>query len=146
MNKESGFTFVEMLLTFSVLLVIVSFMSPFLRVMYQQTSPEFNQLEWQVFVQQVKMEIREAKYLTITNQNRTLSFINPKGQKISYEVYQDKIRRRVNGTGNEVILQKITSIFYSPRINGCKISITTVDGTSLDVVVTSFITLEVEEL
>ncbi|MFS0861536.1 competence type IV pilus minor pilin ComGF [Fredinandcohnia sp. 179-A 10B2 NHS] len=146
MNKESGFTFVEMLLTFSVLLVIVSFMSPFLRVIYHQTSSEFNQLEWQVFVQQVKMEIREAKNLSITNQNHTLSFINPRGQKISYEVYQDKIRRRVNGTGNEVILQKITSIIYTPKSNGCMISITTVDGTSLDVVVSSFMTLEVEVL
>ncbi|MFT4412612.1 competence type IV pilus minor pilin ComGF [Fredinandcohnia humi] len=147
MSNERGFTLVEMLVTFSVLLVILSLISPFLRVVYQNTSTkEFNKLEWEIFIQQAKMEIREATQVTISNQNQTVSFNNPEGDIVSYEIFYDKIRRRVNGAGNEILLQKISALSFLAINNGWILSITTVDGDNYRAMITGFVPVEVTEI
>lgn len=124
-RNEKGFTLLEMLLTFSIFLLIVSFIPMMINVVFidSKTEKSFNELEWEVFIQQAKIEIREATEITATND--TLFFNMSNGDIISYEKYQDVIRRRVNNRGHEVLLQNIVKVEYTPVSNG--ILIETVD-------------------
>lgn len=143
MNKsERGFTFIEMLITFSILLVILSFITPFLSVVFRENSEQFNKLEWQILVQQMKMEIREARDITISN-NNSVSFYNIAGDSVSFEKYNNQIRRRVNRKGHEVLLQQITDVKFEPKPNGFLISVLTVDGKAYQAIITAFTPVEV---
>lgn len=142
-SNEKGFTFVEMLVTFSILLVILSFISPFLGVVYRDNGEQFNKLEWQILIQQMKMEIREASEISVSK-NSSVSFKNAAGDVVSFEKYTDKVRRRVNLKGHELLLQHITDVTFEPRMNGFLISVVTVDGKTYQALITSLTTVEVK--
>lgn len=144
-RNEKGFTFVEMLVTFSILIVILSFITPFLGVVFRDNSDQFNKLEWQILIQQMKMEIREAKDITISN-NGSVFYTNETGDSISFEKYNDKIRRRVNLKGHEVLLQQISDVRFEPRPNGFLISVLTVDGKTYQAIISAYTTVEVREV
>ena len=143
-GNEKGFTLVEMLVTFSILLVILSFISPFFGVVFRENNEQFNKLEWQILIQQMKMEVREASKITVSK-NNSVSFINASGESVSFEKYNDKIRRRVNGKGHEVLLQQITGVIFESKRNGFFISVVTVDGKTHQAIISAFITVEVKE-
>ncbi|MEH7384951.1 competence type IV pilus minor pilin ComGF [Bacillus sp. JJ1521] len=143
MSNEKGFTFVEMLVTFSILLVILSFIAPFLGVVYRDNGEQFNKLEWQILIQQMKMEIREASEISVSK-NSSVSFSIAAGDVVSFEKYQDKVRRRVNSKGHELLLQHITDVTFEPRTNGFLISVVTVDGKVYQAQISSLTTVEVK--
>lgn len=141
-SNEKGFTFVEMLVTFSILLVILSFITPFLGIVFRDNGEQFNKLEWQILIQQMKMEIREASEISVNA--GSVSFYNAAGDVVSFEKYTDKIRRRVNAKGHELLLQHITDVTFEPKINGFMISVVTVDGNTYQALISSLTTVEVE--
>ncbi|THE15510.1 prepilin-type N-terminal cleavage/methylation domain-containing protein [Bacillus timonensis] len=141
-SNQKGFTFVEMLVTFSILLVILGFIAPFLSVVYRDNGEQFNKLEWQILLQQMKMEIREAREITVSG-GESVSFINVVGDVVSFEKYQDKIRRRVNSKGHELLLQHITDVTFEPRTNGFLITVVTVDGKTYQALISSLTSVEV---
>ncbi|MGI8380841.1 competence type IV pilus minor pilin ComGF [Priestia megaterium] len=115
MKREKGFTLVEMLVSFTLFLIIVSF-SPIIIPLAKQTyNPDFsmNEMEWEIFVNQLAMEYREAKEVGINATTLTLKMEN--NQIITYERYEDKIRRRVDESGHEVVLQHIKNIMYEQQ-------------------------------
>lgn len=144
-RNERGFTLVEMLVTFSMLLVILSFITPFLSVLFRSNDEQFNELEWQIFIQQMKMEIREAKEITVST-NQSVSFVNAAGDVVSFEKYTDKMRRRVNRKGHEVLLQNISSVTFELKTNGYLISVLTVDGENYQAIVSAFTKVEGKEV
>ncbi|WP_449536960.1 competence type IV pilus minor pilin ComGF [Ferdinandcohnia sp. Marseille-Q9671] len=144
-RNERGFTLVEMLVTFSMMLVILSFISPFLSVLFRSNDEQFNQLEWQIFIQQMKMEIREAKEITVST-NHSVSFVNAAGDIVSFEKYTDKMRRRVNRKGHEVLLQNISSVTFELKTNGYLISVLTVDGDNYQAIVSALLRVEGKEV
>ncbi|MDR4888920.1 competence type IV pilus minor pilin ComGF [Fredinandcohnia sp. QZ13] len=141
-NNEKGFTLVEMLVTFSILLVILAFIAPFLSVIYRDSGEQFNKLEWQILLQQMKMEIREAREITVSSSG-SVSFYNVAGDVVSFEKYTDKIRRRVNSKGHELLLQHITDVTFEPRTNGFMIKVLTVDGKTYQALISSLTAVEV---
>ncbi|MFS0822720.1 competence type IV pilus minor pilin ComGF [Bacillus sp. 1P02SD] len=141
-SNEKGFTFVEMLVTFSILLVILGFIAPFLSVIYRDNGEQFNKLEWQILIQQMKMEIREARDITVSS-GESLSFYNAAGDVVRFEKYTDKIRRRVNSKGHELLLQHITAVTFEPKINGFLITVVTVDGKTYQALISSLTSVEV---
>ncbi len=143
-SNDKGFTLVEMLVTFSILLVILSLISPFLSVVFRDNNDQFNKLEWQILIQQMKMEVREASEITVSK-NNSVFFKNPSGELVSFEKYNDKIRRRVNGKGHEVLLQQITDVTFESKTDGFLISVVTVDGNTYQAVISAFTTVEVKE-
>ena len=72
-----------------------------------------NEMEWEIFVNQLAMEYREAKEVGINATTLTLKMEN--NQIITYERYEDKIRRRVDESGHEVVLQHIKNIMYEQQ-------------------------------
>ncbi|MBZ5478006.1 competence type IV pilus minor pilin ComGF [Priestia megaterium] len=115
MKREKGFTLVEMLVSFTLFLIIVSFFPIIIPLAKQTYNPDFsmNEMEWGIFVNQLAMEYREAKEVGINATTLTLKMEN--NQIITYERYEDKIRRRVDESGHEVVLQHIKNIMYEQQ-------------------------------
>ncbi|ADE71499.1 competence type IV pilus minor pilin ComGF [Priestia sp. YIM B13446] len=115
MKREKGFTLVEMLVSFTLFLIIVSFFPIIIPLAKQTYNPDFsmNEMEWEIFVNQLAMEYREAKEVGIHATTLTLKMEN--NQIITYERYEDKIRRRVDESGHEVVLQHIKNIMYEQQ-------------------------------
>lgn len=115
MKREKGFTLVEMLVSFTLFLIIVSFFPIIIPLAKQTYNPDFNmnEMEWEIFVNQLAMEYREAKEVGINATTLTLKMEN--NQIITYERYEDKIRRRVDESGHEVVLQHIKNIMYEQQ-------------------------------
>ncbi|MFP7733117.1 competence type IV pilus minor pilin ComGF [Priestia aryabhattai] len=115
MKSEKGFTLVEMLVSFTLFLIIVSFLPIIIPLAKQTYNPDFsmNEMEWEIFINQLAMEYREAKEVKIHASTLTLKMEN--NQIITYERYEDKVRRRVDESGHEVVLQHIKSIMYEQQ-------------------------------
>ena len=121
MKNEKGFTLVEMLLSFSMMLLILTFLVMMLQLLFNENERDFNQLEWEVFIQQAKYEAQGSN--TISLRNNIVTFARYNGEMVSYEPYQQVIRRRVNGTGHEVLLQNVKSVKYEATSNGIIIEV-----------------------
>jgi competence protein ComGF len=117
MRKEGGFTLLEMLITFSLFLMIMSFLPVMIKMTKEQqvAAVSLSKLEWDIFLQQLTFEVREGYDVECNNQQ--LTFTNYGQQKVTYERYGQMIRRRVAGAGHEVLLQNISSVQFI-RVNG----------------------------
>jgi competence protein ComGF len=144
MRNNRGFTLVEMLVTLSGFLLIVSLLPLLLNIDWMKVnqSERFQRLEWQLFIQQVTSEIREAKEIEVNNQ--TLYLYKFTGEKVSFEKYGYLIRRRVNGQGHEILLQYISDVQYQLEVNGIRIKVMTERGKDYETFITTFFPLKVK--
>ncbi|MBE4907948.1 prepilin-type N-terminal cleavage/methylation domain-containing protein [Bacillus luteolus] len=116
MNNERGFTFLEMLVSLSILMLILTFVVGLLAIIKEPKSGGINKLEWEVFIQQAKQEIYQSTH--VTKNITTLRFSKNNGETVTYETYGTSIRRRVNGAGHEILLQNVNGVKYEMLING----------------------------
>lgn len=123
MKKEAGYTLLEMLISFSLFLMMMSFVPIIIKMTkeHQETSVSLSTLEWDLFVQQLTLEIRAGHQVECSNQK--LTFVNDYNQMVTYEKYGNMIRRRVNGTGHEVVLQNVSSAQFIKVPQGVLIQI-----------------------
>ncbi len=78
-------------------------------------------LEWEVFVSQIKKEIRMSSKITVTNQTIMLE---RDGQIIIYERYGSNLRKRVDNKGHEILLQQVDVFQFEKLLNGVRIRLT----------------------
>ncbi|MBD8071333.1 competence type IV pilus minor pilin ComGF [Bacillus sp. PS06] len=125
-TNEDGFTLLEMLIALSCALIVLLLISPALRIMEETKEVELNQLEWEVFYQQTKLEVKEAKELMVAEQIVTIKTLS--GQYATYELYGNRLRRRINNTGHEILLQNLSSIHFQAVRNGFQLTIVDLSG------------------
>jgi len=147
MIKDSdGFTLLEMLVVLSGCLVIVSLMPLFMNIRWVQDQPleRLHPFEWLIFVNQVTTEVREAKEVEVNH--RTLHLYKFTGEKISLEKHGQNIRRRVNGQGNEIVLQNVSNIEYRLGKMGIHLQITSQQGKKYEAFIATFFPLKVRNM
>ncbi|WP_338470235.1 competence type IV pilus minor pilin ComGF [Niallia sp. XMNu-256] len=120
--NNQGFTFVEMLMAFSIFLIIASFIPLGINMIYKNEiiDKSLQKMEWQVFISQTKKEIRMSEHVYVNNNQLILL---KGGQEISYERYGTNIRRRVGSMGHEIMLQNINSVKFEETVRGVQISV-----------------------
>jgi competence protein ComGF len=132
-----GFTLLEMLLSFTIFIMIASFIPLFLQLAaFPSEKNKLNLLEWEVFLQQAKIEIREASELEV--KDGVLYLKNLYGQNVSYEQYNHSLRRRVDGTGHEILLKNIKSVSFQIVTNGCIVVVTDLNENEFRAKIKSF--------
>ncbi|WP_180994121.1 ComGF family competence protein [Bacillus sp. Marseille-P3661] len=110
----------EFLFSFSIFLLLVTFFPIVIGLMADQK--DNSAFEIDIFYEHLRMEIVTAKGLEVNN--NTLILIMGDASKVSYELYDSSIRRRVNGAGNEILIQRVDHVSYELVSNGVIISIT----------------------
>ncbi len=133
-SHNGGFTFVEMLLSFSLFLVLTSFVPIGIHMLLEEglISKELQKMEWEVFVSQAKKEIRMSDGVFITGDH--LSF-TMNGQLVTYEKYGSNLRRQVDRKGRELILHEVKTAVFEPVLQGVRISVVDTFEKSYTVVV-----------
>lgn len=118
--NNGGFTLLEMLFAFSIFLVIVAFLPITYRQILDRSPVEIRiqKLEWEVFMSQIKKEVRMSDKIAVRNDRIILE---RDGSSILYEKYGTSIRRRVDFSGHEIVLQNIAEVRFSEIGNGAMI-------------------------
>lgn len=139
--NNKGFTMVEMLYAFSIFILIVSFFPLSFKYLFQNENYEERNkaMEWQVFVNQLKMDIRFAEELTIFNESIVLL---KNGQRIQIDKHGTNIRRRVDNKGHEIALQQIKSLQFDQLTDGFRMTVQDLDNQMHNATMYSFIELE----
>lgn len=107
-SNENGFTLIELMITLMVLLALVTVLPSLMIASVKSTGADHQNEEAQLFYVFLAREIRGATSLSTNGKNLILMKNN--GEMILYEKYNGLIRRRVNGTGHEVMLQGIKTV------------------------------------
>ncbi|MFZ7945380.1 MULTISPECIES: competence type IV pilus minor pilin ComGF [Bacillaceae] len=126
-SNERAFTLIEVLIAFSIFSTIIFFMSPIFQILLNTKSNDSNlqAMEWEVFSSQIKKEVRLASRADVSSGRLILT----KGSEIiQIEVYGTNIRRRVNSTGHEIMLQNVSQSSFSVTNNVVKINVTDIRG------------------
>ncbi len=126
--NSKGFTLLEMLFSFSVYCIIVSFFPLLVRLIIDDQPLEMRtqRMEWEVFISQMKKEVRLSNKVTV-NSNQIL-LLEKNGKIIIYEKYGSNIRRRVDYKGHEVLLQNVNFFQFEKISNGVRVKVTDVYG------------------
>lgn len=126
-QNNKGFTLIEMLVAFSIFLLIMGFLPLMLSTISREQPLEkrIQQLEWEIFISQIKKEIRMSQKVTITNQ---ILQLEKDGEMIIYERYGSNLRRRVNNKGHEIVLQQVQAFSFERLLNGVLVNVTDIYG------------------
>ncbi|MCM3242222.1 MULTISPECIES: competence type IV pilus minor pilin ComGF [Cytobacillus] len=121
-SNNKGFTMLEMLFAFAIFLMIASFLPVSINFLFQDWKMEARtqRLEWHVFINQLKKEIRLADAAEISPVSIVLTI---DGKSVIYEKYGSNLRRRVDMKGHEVVLQKLDRITFSSINGGVEINV-----------------------
>lgn len=117
-RKNEGFTLLEVLVSFSVILILTAFFPILLKNLSLLTEKGngIHPLELEVFIQQATREVRTAKRVSVEGNAMVIN--NQVDQRVTYEYFQKNIRRRVNGSGHELLLHGVESISFKEEKNG----------------------------
>jgi competence protein ComGF len=115
-RNEKGFTLIEALLALSIFSTIAFFFAPLLQILLNDKAVdgEYQKMEWEVFCSQIKKEIRMSSSVEVIS-GRLILTIDM--NTIQYEKYGSNLRRRVNNTGNETLLQNVSNVSFSLQKN-----------------------------
>lgn len=139
--NERGFTMVDALYGFTIFILIMSFMPLAIHHITQSADVEqtASDMEWTVFLQLLKKEVRMSEDFMAAGEVLT---VTKDDQNITYESYGTNVRRRVNGTGHEIVLQNVEHVTYEDQGNRIKLSLTDINKHERSAVVTPFILVE----
>ncbi|MEM5011935.1 competence type IV pilus minor pilin ComGF [Niallia taxi] len=137
---ETGFILAEMLVALSLFLIICAFFPLTVKLITDgsSVSHSLRSLEWDVFIHQLKKEVRLATSVRVSEQKLNLTV---EGENVQYEKYENKIRRRVNGAGHEVCLQEIEKVEFEAIESGVRILVTDTSWYKRNAAARSFLSL-----
>jgi competence protein ComGF len=137
-QNEKAFTLLEVLFALTIFSTIVFFIAPLLQVIAdtKDTNGRLQEMEWEVFCSQVKKEIHISSKVEVISGRLMLTNNN---ETINYEKYGSNIRRRVNSTGHETLLQNVAAVTFTRIGNSVEIIVVDVWGKEYSVVVHSYI-------
>ncbi|WP_175478028.1 MULTISPECIES: competence type IV pilus minor pilin ComGF [unclassified Bacillus (in: firmicutes)] len=125
--NRKGFTLLEILVSLSLLCTTAFFLPPLFSILLKNDYSEsrLQEMEWDVFCNQAKKEVRRSTKLEVAGGKLMLT--SDVGSVI-YEQYGTKLRRRVNLTGHEILLQNINSATFTLLKDGIQISVILSNG------------------
>ncbi|MBD8135097.1 ComGF family competence protein [Bacillus sp. CFBP 13597] len=129
LRKNDGFTMIELLFSLLILMTTSLFVLQLFSIIHTQmrSVDKLHPKEWEVFTMQMKQEVRSSKAQDVMGNKL---YLLSGEQLASLEQYEDKVRRRVDGMGHEVILQNISEFQVNKDGSVIVINITDKAGTT----------------
>lgn len=144
-SNNNGFTMLEMLFAFSIFLILVSFLPLSFRFLFHDWDfdERIQRLEWNVFINQMKKEVRLADSAEVSDGRVILRIA---GQNVSYEKYGSNLRRRVDLKGHEVVLQQVDLVSFTSINGGLKMIVKDTFGEEYAASLYHFVDLDVSDV
>lgn len=115
-KSEKGFTLAESIISLMIAVTILSLIplviKGFNHINHSLSTED--SYEWNIFLIQLRREIRNSSSVDITG-NKLILQVN--GEKVTYESFGLLLRRRVHDTGHEVVLQKVRNAEFTMKAN-----------------------------
>ncbi|MFD1018735.1 competence type IV pilus minor pilin ComGF [Thalassobacillus hwangdonensis] len=108
-NTANGFTFVEVILSLLVFSTLLALLSPIFPMLHLEN--EYDELNVRQFFTFIETEVNISNEVIITS--NLLVFSSPDGEAITFETYGNSIRRQVNGSGHELLINGVNAIHYT---------------------------------
>lgn len=127
--KNDGFTMVEMLFALGLFSLIAVFMTGALASVTDWHNEDVNtnsRMEWNIFIRQLEREIQKSRNMEVPKSNVLL--LDKEGEEVTYEIYSNMVRRRVNGSGHEMVLQNIKSFHLKKEEKLLTITVMLING------------------
>ena len=105
MKNEKGLTLLELMLTLTILLAVIWVVPLLMSAALTESGRDFQQEEASLFFHLFSKEIREAT--NVAHSKGSIEVTKKDGTMVKYEMYGSSIRRRVNNTGHEIVLQEV---------------------------------------
>lgn len=143
MLNEKGFTIAEMLIVFMVFCMLVTLFPLAIQTIgsLKYLEQRTENLEWEVFLSQMKKETRLSNPVTVLGDKLLLQ---KNGDTILYEIYGSNLRRRVNYTGHETLLQNVASVRFEKAVGGYDIYVYDLKDNEYSAKIRSYIRVEVK--
>ncbi len=121
MKQSQGFTLIEVLIAFSILLLITSVLPQAIKVL--RFEPRIlHHMETSLFFQQLDLDVQQSSKIHI--QNNVIYLQQNNQEEVTYAFFQNRIRRQVNHRGQEFVLQNIAAIKFTMWKNGIDVVVT----------------------
>lgn len=126
-SNEKAFTLIEVLFALSIFTIIIFFMAPIFQIIlnHKDSQAELQAMEWEVFCSQIKREIRMSTNAQVVSGRLILT---KNLETIQYEKYGSNLRRRVNSTGHEILLQNVSQYSFTIIKNAVKVTVKDLKG------------------
>ncbi|RKD72982.1 competence protein ComGF [Sinobaca qinghaiensis] len=122
-DKNSGFTLIETVLSLSITLIVIVLIIPLIGVFSSDVVKGRQDIP--VFFQQLKTDFDYAHQLEVGNGRLVIK--EPVDTRL-YEQRGDRIVRRKNNEGFEIVLQNVENFHAEPREYGAYITVTEKNG------------------
>ncbi|MFD1850619.1 competence type IV pilus minor pilin ComGF [Oceanobacillus bengalensis] len=122
-QHERGFTFITLLFTLSIIII----MSPFLGYLLRSVEYTSNYDETSVyqFFYFLRNEVIKSTDVTVHDEELILTQ-DPVIAK--FNQYEDVVRRQVNGSGHEIYLRDVETITFQDSPFGVRVRVTNIQG------------------
>lgn len=123
-HNEEGFTFITTLLMMGILVISLPFLSYLIQVVTERSDQ--SELSVGQFFLFMRNEVIQAKQLQVYPNK--LKLTTKDGATASFELYQQLIRRQVDGKGHEIYLRDIQHLQFISLPYGIQLMVTTIEG------------------
>ncbi|WP_430785286.1 competence type IV pilus minor pilin ComGF [Virgibacillus flavescens] len=124
LNNQRGFTLLSMLLTLAILFITVPFLEYVTKSLNNPSN--YTDLSFYQFFHFMRDDILRSNEFIIENQ--ALSLDATDDTTVTYQKYENLIRRQVDGAGHEVFLRNVSDMSFEKISYGVKVTITTLNG------------------
>lgn len=139
MKKQAGFTLLEVMIAFVIFLMIASLTPQFFKLISFQ--PKLLQrAETGIFFQQLAIDVHQSANIEV--KNNTVYLQQSQDRTVTYAYFYNRIRRQVNNSGQEIVLQNIVAIQFSKWKNGIDVTVTDIYNQNHERRVTHLIPLD----
>lgn len=139
MKKQAGFTLLEVMIAFAIFLMIASLTPQFFKLISFQ--PKLLQrAETGIFFQQLAIDVHQSAQIEVVN--NTVYLQQSQDRTVTYAYFYNRIRRRVNNSGQEIVLQKVAAVQFSQWKNGIDVTVKDIYNQSHERRVTHLLPLE----
>ncbi|MDR6998727.1 competence type IV pilus minor pilin ComGF [Neobacillus niacini] len=137
-KNEKAFTLIEAIFALAIFSILVFFMAPLMQIILNNKAiqGEDQPMEWEIFCSQLKREIRTYSRVEVISGKLILT---KDAETVQYERYGNNLRRRVNNSGHEIVLQNVSDAAFVLLNNAVKVYAKDVWGKEYSVVIYSFI-------
>jgi len=127
-KNEDGTTFLSMLFTLLVIMIVLPFIIHFFS--HIQQAKMSTDLPVEQFFIFLRNDILFADH--VFSENNKLYFQLHSGETAKIEQFGDVIRRQINGTGHEIYIRNIDTFSLQPLLFGTKVFIKTTEGATYE--------------
>jgi len=140
MKQNKGFTLIEVLIAFSIFLMIASLFPQFIKLISYEAK-SIHHLETSIFFQQLSSDVQKSANIYVDN--NTLYLLQGNNDVVTYGYFQKRIRRQVNNKGQEMVLQNVADVTFLSWVNGIDVLVLDLYNQTHQKRITHLISLEV---